>query len=122
MLINLSNHPLEKWQKNQTETAKKLYGTLRDLPFPQINPNWDEDKVEEYAKLYFDEILAILESSSEPANAVHVMGELTFTFNLVTKLLKRNIECVASTTERQTTEDNNSKLSVFNFVKFRKYK
>ncbi|MEM3373490.1 MAG: hypothetical protein QXF76_04715 [Candidatus Anstonellales archaeon] len=54
-------------------------------------------------------------------NAVHVMGEMTFSFALVALLLKENVECVDSTTERIVYEENNLKTVEFNFVKFRKY-
>ncbi len=121
MLINLSNHPLKYWIKKQIETANKLYGNIVDLPFPQINPEWDETEIEKLSKEYFNKIILQLGNAKSKNNAVHIMGELTFTFNLVNKLLKNGIVCVASTTERKTKETDNKKISEFNFVRFRKY-
>lgn len=122
MLINLSNHPVSSWPLNQIETAEKQYGEITDLSFPNINPGLNEKEVENIADDYFDRIISILKESKENANAVHVMGELNFTFNIVTKLVAKGITCVASTTKRNTKELGNKKLTEFNFVKFREYK
>jgi len=122
MLINLSNHPVEKWSEKQINEAKKNYGEIRDLPFPEINPDWDEETVENFSQMYFEEIQAIIESAHNQNNAVHVMGELTFTFNIVYKLLSQNIVCIASTSKRNVTEKGNKKITEFNFVRFREYK
>ena len=53
--------------------------------------------------------------------AVHIMGEMNFTYSLVSKLKAHNIRCVASTTKRETVEENDVKISKFNFVRFREY-
>ena len=50
------------------------------------------------------------------------MGELTFTFALVSKLKALGIPAIASTTERNSVEETGVKSSVFEFVKFRSYK
>ena len=52
---------------------------------------------------------------------VHLMGEMNFTFALITKLKARGIKCVASTTQRETVEEGGVKVSKFNFVRFREY-
>ncbi len=122
MLINLSNHPLRSWTKNQIETAEKQFGEVVDLPFPNINPNWGEAEIMHLADDYFESVISILDNSNGAADAVHVMGELTFTFNIVTKLLNKGVICVASTTERNTKEIGEKKISEFIFVKFREYK
>lgn len=49
------------------------------------------------------------------------MGEMNFTYALVSKLKAHNIRCVASTTKRETVEENGVKISKFNFVRFREY-
>ena len=53
--------------------------------------------------------------------AVHIMGEMNFTYALVNKLKANGIKCVASTTKRETVEENGVKISKFNFVRFREY-
>jgi predicted house-cleaning noncanonical NTP pyrophosphatase (MazG superfamily) len=122
MLLNLSNHPVKNWREEQKKEAEKLYGEIKDLPFPKIDPHADEKEILEKAKLYEDEILAVIRSSNNKNNAVHIMGELTFTFALVKKLLENNIVCVASTTERNAIEtEDGKKISEFRFIKFRKY-
>jgi len=121
MLINLSNHPVSSWSNNQIETAQKQFGKIIDMDFPNVNPNWSEVEIEELSDKYFDDIILILNNSKEKTNAVHVMGELNFTFNIVTKLLNNRIICVASTTQRNTKNIGDKKLTEFNFVKFRKY-
>ena len=121
MLLNLSNHPVKNWSENQKKEAEKLYGEIKDLPFPKINPKADEKEILKKAKLYKDEILTVIKSSNNKNNAVHIMGEMTFTFALVKKLLENNIVCVASTTERNAIETDGKKISEFKFIKFRKY-
>ena len=122
MLINLSNHPLSTWSALQIETAQKQFGEIMDLPFPKINPELNETEIENIADDYFDKIISILNISIDKTNAVHVMGELNFTFNIVTKLLNKEINCIASTTERNTKNIGDKKLTEFKFVKFRRYK
>ena len=121
MLINLSNHPSAKWGKNQKETAIKEYGEIVDLPFPQINPEVSEKSIKDLASEYFEKIKQTLGNTRDNNNAVHLMGELTFSFTLVNMLLDAEITCVASTTTRKTIEIGNKKMSEFEFVKFRKY-
>lgn len=122
MLINLSNHPLSTWTEKQIETADKIYNQIIDLEFPLIPPDADEGTVTVLAEDYKNICIERLSTSKDKNNAVHIMGEMTFCFALVSLLLKENIECIASTTERLVTEENDIKTSKFDFVKFRKYK
>lgn len=116
MLLNLSNHPSTHWPRPQTEAAINAYGEIQDLPFPQIDPTWTSAQIGELADQYLQKIQAL-----QPT-AVHIMGEVTFTFALVEKLLAAGIPCIASTTERLvTTNPDGSKTSVFRFVAFRPY-
>ena len=122
MLINLSNHSVKNWEERQIAEAQKLYGKVVDLTFPQIGPSLDENEIENLVNVYFLKCLKILEESKEPDNAVHLMGEFTFVFQLTHKLLNEGVEVIASTTKRESVEENEVKLSRFNFVRFRKYK
>ncbi|HRW21917.1 MAG TPA: CRISPR-associated protein [Bacteroidales bacterium] len=121
MLINLSNHPFQNWDKKQTEAAQTAYGSIIDLRFPQIDPEWDIEQIINIAVKYFKKIDIELKKSTENNNAVHLMGELTFCFCLASLLQKNEITCIASTTKRNVTENVGVKTSVFEFVKFRKY-
>lgn len=122
MLINFSNHPSKNWSLKQTEAAFESYGKIVDIEFPKINPNADDNEIERLSEKYLHLCVDKLKSVNGDNNAVHVMGELTFTFALVAKLLKRNIVCVASTTERNSFENGGKKISEFKFVRFREYK
>lgn len=116
MLLNLSNHPSTHWPQPQTEAATAAYESIQDLPFPQIDPTWTSAQIGELADRYLQKIQAL-----QPT-AVHIMGELTFTFNLVQKLLAAGIPCVASTTERLVSlSPDGAKTSTFRFVAFRPY-
>lgn len=115
MLVNLSNHPSCKWNKEQLYEAKAKYGTILDMPFPYIEPTADTPTVSQLAGVYFLEILAC-----QP-QAVHLMGEMTFTFELVNRLRKAQIICLASTTERIVEEKKDERVVKFQFIRFRAY-
>jgi len=121
VLVNLSNHPLKEWQKEQESQARRLYGTLRDLPFPLIDPQADGREVAALAHEYALLCRATLLAGAEERNAVHLMGEQSFVFAVASVLLDMGIECLASTSERLAVEHNGLKISQFNFVRFRPY-
>lgn len=121
MLINLSNHPMDKWDASQLAAAN-IYGQIVDLPFPSVDPQASTSEIEKLAENYKTRILDLFSSNNKSECAVHIMGELTFCFILVAKLQKTGIRCLASTTKRQTIDHpNGSKISVFKFVQFREY-
>ncbi len=114
-LLNLSNHPSAAWSEAQQQAAIDQYGAIEDLPFPRIDPQSTEEEIEQLADDYLRQIL-----ERRPA-AVHLMGEMTFTFTLINKLKDHNIPCLASTSERQVTEKDGQKIVRFQFVQFRPY-
>ena len=116
MLLNLSNHPLSNWSEEQKRIAEALFGEIVDMPFPQVAPDGDEAYIDRLAREYFDRI-----ANRDDVDFVHIMGEMNFTFALVSKLRAVGIRCFASTTERETVEENGVKISEFNFVRFREY-
>ena len=120
MLINLSNHPSGKWSKEQFMAAKP-YTEIVDWPFPAIDPETDTKSIEKLAQQYFTAILEEINSSDDSQNAVHVMGEMTFSFALVALLQKEGVRCVASTSKRMVVEQQGQKIVTFNFVQFRGY-
>jgi hypothetical protein len=115
MLLNLSNHPSGKWPDNQRAMAIAHYGRIEDMDFPSIDPEATETDIEALVDLYLARIL------QQGPSAVHLMGEMTFCFSLVRKLQQHQIPCIASTTQRITVEQDNTKTSRFEFVKFRAY-
>lgn len=118
MLINLSNHPSRYWDTSQMEAAR-CYGEVVDLPFPVVASDAENQELQTLAQDCVQKILSMGDANSI---TVHIMGEMTFTFMVVTRLKELGIRCVASTTERKTTyNDDGTKLSEFSFVKFREY-
>jgi len=123
MLINISNHPSSKWSKEQIDAAKNIYGSIVDFKFPEISPFLDLTTVTGIAEEHLVRIKNINIQSKDENNAVHIMGEFTFTFILLEMLKRNNIHSVASTTDRgDVIEDGKgNKISKFNFIQFRNY-
>src|SRR5690554_5103742 len=99
MLLNLTNHPSNAWSTSQRKTAIAQYDRLEDLPFPKIDPNWSAEEVKHLAAIYEKKILEI------NPKAVLIMGEFTFTYQLLQRLKELDIPCIAATTERKVIED-----------------
>ena len=120
MLVNLSNHPSEKWGAKQLETAKKEYGCVRDLPFPEIDPYSTSGDIDCKVEEYYQRIAEI-----DPA-AVMLQGEYIFTYRLICRLKEAGIRVIASCSERRTIEYINddgmtARKSEFEFVGFKEY-
>ena len=117
MFINFTNHPSENWSEKQL-TAARRYGEIVDLSFPIIEPTFTKEDILLLVKESSEAILGIKEDDT----VVHVMGEMTFTYNLVNALKELGITCLASTTERITVmTPDGKKISEFKFVQFREY-
>ncbi|MEZ4983717.1 MAG: TIGR02221 family CRISPR-associated protein [Saprospiraceae bacterium] len=114
-LLNLSNHPVDRWPDRQRQVAIQQFSDIQDLPFPAIDPLLTPSELEMLVHEYFERVVAL-----NPA-AVHLMGEMTFTFALVQRLKAIGIPCVASTTERIAEERDGQKVVTFRFVQFRAY-
>lgn len=121
MLINLSNHPSANWPEEQKLKALELYQEIVDIPFPEVDPNGEEEYIENLAGEYLNKILEIKNRTSETV-VVHLMGELTFSFALLVKLKANGVRCVASTTQRVVMDEGNGRVTkLFRFVRFREY-
>lgn len=118
MLINFTNHPVNKWQDIQFQAAEEQFGNIVDLEFPNIDPAWDHHQIEELAEEYLQQIRSKVRNKND---AVLIMGEQTFCFSLICKLQKNGIVCYATTTQRNVSEKTNKKISTFEFIGFRKY-
>ena len=120
MFINLSNHPSAYWSAEQKAAAEQQFGQIVDIQFPQVDPFANEDVIAAMADEYCQQVLET--ACGQSTVAVHLMGEMTLTFALLQRLLPQGIQCVASTTKRETVEyPDGRKESSFKFVKFRKY-
>lgn len=115
MLLNLTNHRFSSWQQNQVDAAIVKYQSVEDLAFPQIPPDMTGAALDQLVEKLMADIRKL-----DPA-AVHIMGEMTFTYRMVKALQAIGIPCIASTTERKVTEANGVKTSIFEFVQFREY-
>lgn len=121
MLLNLSNHPLSKWSREQRAAAEQQFGAIEDVPFPQLDPAASLNDIQVIVDDYVNKCLRRLEHETPP-NAIHLMGEFTFTYLFVKEMQKRGILCVASTTKRLVTDNpDGSKTTIFQFVQFRPY-
>jgi len=126
MLINLSNHHSQNWSEDQKNAANQLFKRIIDLPFPDIDPSASIEEVIELAQRFKLKCMKLFDNEQEnyldKHNAVHVMGEMTFTYNLVFLLHQEFIRAVVSATERVANEDNSGiKTSVFRFKRFRSF-
>jgi len=121
LFFNISNHPVAKWREEQLDAAHMLADTLIDIPFPQVCPDASEEQVAQMADELFGNVLN--RAGDAPMSVIaHVMGEMTLTYALVSRLKSAGIKCVASTTERKTYIDaGGMKVSEFKFIKFRDY-
>lgn len=118
MLINFSNHSSSLWEQNQLEAARE-YGELVDVPFPPIDPEADEKYIKSLAEQYTEQFLFY---EKNHCLTIHIMGEMTFVYGVVSLLKEHGITCIASTTERNAEEiTDGRKISDFKFVRFRKY-
>lgn len=116
-LINLTNHPYSAWGEEQKEAAAR-YGECIDIPFPAVDPEADTDGINALT----DEYLVKIMQSGEDLT-VHIMGEQTFCYALISKLLKAGIPCIASSTARDVTIlPDGSKQVRFHFARFREYR
>jgi len=122
MLINLTNHPVNTWDKTQINTATTIYGSIEELKFPNIPLEFQLPEIEKLVEIHLTQILELLKNSKDNRNAVHISGEFCFTYNLVKKLEKENIEAISSITTRNVVEEENGvKKSLFRFMGFRSF-
>ena len=89
VFINLSNHRSNNWDENQINEAKK-YGEIIDIDFPVVNPLADEKAISDLVNKYYDIIISKADNVSDIT--VHLMGEMTFTVQLVKKSLNKSLD------------------------------
>ena len=118
MFINLTNHPSALWSEEQLKAAEK-YGEIVDIPFPCVNEEATEAEIKQLADHYSTTIMSM---GNRQDLIVHVMGEQTFCYALISKLQKEGIRCIASCTEHDTFfNEEGQKVSTFHFTRFREY-
>lgn len=118
VFVNLTNHPSDKWDEAQVKAAQ-AYGDIVDLPFPNIDPDADAKEIKDMAEEYCQKVI---EAAKDREPIVLLMGEMNFTYALLKRLRSQSITCLATTTQRITTDlPDGTKQSTFKFVKFRLY-
>ena len=80
------------------ETRNKKYGDIMNVPFPNVSPIANSDKVVELARNTASRLKV------NGNDAVLVQGEMTLTFALVSILRSLGIACVTVCSERKVTE------------------
>jgi hypothetical protein len=116
--FNISNHPVERWSKEQLEAAQEITEEVVDLPFPNVNPTASTEEVVKLAQ-------EIASQVSEGSVAM-VQGEMTLVHSLVNQLSAKGVTCVAACSERVVTETvtptgETQKVATFQFRGFRQY-
>ena len=118
IFINHTNHPTDSWTETERKAAE-VYGKVKEIAFPAIDPEWDETKIGQLAQENGKKIL-----SMNPA-AVLCQGEFTYCFALVTFLKAHGVTVLSACSTRETETwaqgDGNLKISKFVFVRFRRY-
>lgn len=118
MLINFTNHPYSVWSENQ-RMAADCFGEIVDVPFPEVDPNADETTISHLADEYVDQLLA---GRKVETLSVHIMGEFTLCYAIISRLQARGVRCMASCTRRDViySHDGTKKVG-FHFTRFREY-
>ena len=94
-------------------TARQ-YGEIIDIHFPNVEPSFISSKINCLTDITVNTITELGKDIT-----VHIMGMMTFTFVVVTRLKALGI---LSTTGRNTIiAPDGNKISDFKFVQFRKY-
>lgn len=118
--INLSNHPSADWNEDQLTAARQL-GEVIDVPFPDVHPELTPKDINKQADAIVCQVHQMVIGDTV-GTTIHVMGEMTMTYALVKAFKDVGYRCVASTTERKTTNNpDGSKTSIFSFCAFREY-
>jgi hypothetical protein len=116
MFLNVSNHDSRLWSEEQLSSAVSLAGSVEDMPFPNVEPGADSERLDRMATDLFEGI------RQRKPEVVHIMGELTLCHRVVNLLKREGIKTVASTTERDVTlSEDGVKTVRFRFVRFREY-
>jgi CRISPR-associated Csx2 family protein len=118
IFINLSNHPSTNWQPEQLAVAQS-FGEVVDIPFPAVDPTGDESYIQTLCDEYVEKVL---QATKGEKAIVHVMGEMALTFSLVHALQTKGCICMASTSQRISTDKGDGTKEIkFVFNRFRKY-
>ncbi|MEG1931331.1 MAG: hypothetical protein RR131_09360 [Anaerovorax sp.] len=119
MFINFTNHPCSNWSDSQKKTGEQ-WGVIEDLPFPNVNPYWNEQELDNLANQIAMQII------EKTPTAVLCQGEMTLAFRITSLLKAAGILVVAACSERKSNEiispDGTVKKYVeFEFIQYREF-
>ncbi len=119
MLLNITNHPSRYWSNAQLKAAEE-FGSVVDLPFPQIRMDMSNEQINKLVDAYLIQILC----HEDPV--VLCQGEFVFTYRLIVLLKEHHIPVVAcqGNLEREELQDENQntiKQTVYRFARFLEY-
>ena len=118
LFINLSNHPSTTWTAEQLAAAE-AFGEIVDMPFPQVAPDATAADIKALAET---QVAAIMQRAETHTVTVHVMGEMSLVYRIVSLLSERGIRCVCSTSYRVVKDEGDGRRLVeFHFNTFRDY-
>lgn len=115
VLINFTNHPSQDWPAFQTEAALAWGDYIIDISFPMVPANAEREDVEKIACDCVERIVAL------SPTAVLCQGEFTLAFHVILKLKTFGIPIIAACSERNVIVQGSTKITTFNFVRFREY-
>jgi CRISPR-associated Csx2 family protein len=112
-LVNISAFPFDEWSPTHQSLIRQEYQKVTDLLFPEDIARLNEADFQALIASYYKKILLIR------PQAVHVLGEITFTYGLVERLKKAGIPCFAAIWEVE--EHAQANLQTANWVGFRHF-
>ena len=119
MLLNLTNHPSQRWPEEQLRTAEARWGSVADFPFPAVEPEASTAQVAELARQITGQVCALR------PEAILCQGEMTLTAGLVALLQREGFPVYAACSRRESRESVRDgvvvKTASFRFAGFREY-
>lgn len=118
MFINFTNHPSDKWDADQINAAN-AYGVIIDIPFPDVDPEANEDEIKNLVAECVNKIIA-----ANP-DCVLCQGEFCLSYGVINALKATGIKVVAACSKRVAVENvvdgKTVRVSHFQFVQYREY-
>ncbi len=123
ILINYTNHPSAKWSQDQMAAALEKWGRIIDIPFPQVEPEWDEAEVAACFDAFMTEVTEKLASPGLNVSAAEylIMGEFRYTYYSVRSLLAMGHKVYAHAGKREVEVVDNKSIYTFRFGRFVEY-
>lgn len=114
IFVNFTNHPSKHWEEAELLAAQK-YGTIVDIPFPDVDPDGKENYIAQLAGEYMEKIICLHPS------AVLCQGEFCLVYRIVSYLKQKKITVLSACSERIVIEKKQRKQVIFRFRQFREY-